>query len=38
VHDREFLPAPVVARMEQLGGRDALTQRLTAIKQVIAAM
>lgn len=36
--DREFLPAPIVARMEQLGGRDALTQRLTAIKQVIAAM
>lgn len=36
--DREFLPASVVARMEQLGGRDALTQRLTAIKQVIAAM
>ncbi len=36
--DREFLPAPIVARMEKLGGRDALTQRLTAIKQIIAAM
>ncbi len=36
--DREFLPPPIIARMEKLGGRDALTQRLTAIKQIIAAM
>jgi SpoVK/Ycf46/Vps4 family AAA+-type ATPase len=36
--DREFLPAPIIARMDKLGGRDALTQRLTAIKQIIAAM
>lgn len=36
--DREFLPPAIVARMEKLGGRDALTQRLTAIKQIIAAM
>ena len=36
--DREFLPPPVIARMDKLGGRDALTQRLTAIKQIIAAM
>ena len=36
--DREFLPPAIIERMAQLGGRDALTQRLTAIKQVIAAM
>ena len=36
--DREFLPPAIQERMEKLGGRDALTQRLTAIKQVIAAM
>lgn len=36
--DREFLPAPIVARMEKLGGRGALTERLTAIKQLVAAL
>jgi AAA+ superfamily predicted ATPase len=36
--DREFLPDPIVKRMEKLGGRDALVQRLTAIKQLVAAM
>jgi SpoVK/Ycf46/Vps4 family AAA+-type ATPase len=36
--DREFLPGHIIARMEKLGGRDALTERLTAIKQIVAAM
>jgi AAA+ superfamily predicted ATPase len=36
--DREFLPDAIQERMERLGGRDALTQRLTAIKQLLAAM
>jgi AAA+ superfamily predicted ATPase len=36
--DREFLPAPILERVEKLGGRGALQQRLTAIKQLIAAM
>lgn len=36
--DREFLPDHILARMEQLGGRDVLQERLTAIKQLIAAM
>jgi hypothetical protein len=33
--DREFMPAPVLARLEQLGGRDALQERLTALKQLV---
>jgi len=36
--DREFLPPPIIKRMEKLGGRDALTERLTAIKQLVAAL
>jgi AAA+ superfamily predicted ATPase len=36
--DREFLPAPMIEKMEKLGGRDALVQRLTAIKQLVASM
>jgi hypothetical protein len=36
--DREFMPEPILARLEQLGGRDALQERLTAIKQILAAM
>ena len=36
--DREFLPEPIVKKMDKLGGRDALTERLTAIKQLVAAM
>jgi AAA+ superfamily predicted ATPase len=36
--DREFLPEPILKKMEKLGGRDALTERLTAIKQIVAAM
>ncbi len=36
--DREFLPDPVLQRMEKLGGRDALTQRLTALKQLMAGL
>ncbi len=36
--DREFLPDPILQRMEKLGGRDALTQRLTALRQLVAAL
>lgn len=36
--DREFLPEPILARLEQLGGRDALPERLTALKQLVAAL
>jgi SpoVK/Ycf46/Vps4 family AAA+-type ATPase len=36
--DREFLPDPIIKRMEKLGGRDALTERLTAIKQLVASL
>lgn len=36
--DREFLPNAVLARMEKLGGRDALPERLTALKQIVASM
>ena len=36
--DREFLTEPVLKRMEKLGGRDALTQRLTALKQLVASL
>jgi hypothetical protein len=36
--DREFLPAQILQRTEQLGGRGALQQRLTALKQLVAAM
>jgi len=35
--DREFLPPAIVQRMEKLGGRDQLTQRLTALKQLVAS-
>jgi AAA+ superfamily predicted ATPase len=35
--DREFLTPPIVARMEKLGGRSALQERLTALKQLVAA-
>jgi SpoVK/Ycf46/Vps4 family AAA+-type ATPase len=33
--DAEFLPAEIRERMEKLGGRDALQERLNAIKQLI---
>jgi hypothetical protein len=36
--DREFLPKPIVERMEKAGGRGALQERLTALKQLVAAM
>ena len=36
--DREFLPKPIVERMEKVGGRGALQERLTALKQLVAAM
>ncbi|MGQ0537825.1 MAG: ATP-binding protein [Gemmatimonadaceae bacterium] len=36
--DREFLPPAMLARIEQSGGRAALQERLTAIKQVVAAL
>ena len=36
--DREFLPAPIVERMEKAGGRGALQERLTAVKQLVAAL
>jgi SpoVK/Ycf46/Vps4 family AAA+-type ATPase len=36
--DREFLPEPIVARVDELGGRDALQERLTALKQLVAAL
>jgi AAA+ superfamily predicted ATPase len=36
--DREFLTEPILKRMEKLGGRDALTQRLTALKQLVASL
>lgn len=36
--DREFLPAPMYARIEKAGGRAALQERLTAIKQIVAAL
>jgi SpoVK/Ycf46/Vps4 family AAA+-type ATPase len=36
--DREFMPPPVLTRLEQLGGRDALQERLTALKQLVSAL
>jgi SpoVK/Ycf46/Vps4 family AAA+-type ATPase len=36
--DREFLPDPIVARLEQIGGRGALQERLTALKRIVAAL
>lgn len=36
--DREFLPEYILAKMEKLGGRGALQERLTAIKQLVASM
>ncbi len=35
--DREFLPKPIVEKMEKAGGRGALQERLTALKQLVAA-
>jgi hypothetical protein len=36
--DREFLPPPMREKIERLGGRDALQERLTALKQIISAL
>jgi len=36
--DREFLPPPIVKAMEKAGGRGALQERLTALKQLVAAL
>jgi AAA+ superfamily predicted ATPase len=36
--DREFLPRPIIERMEKAGGRGALQERLTALKQLVASM
>jgi AAA+ superfamily predicted ATPase len=33
--DAEFLPPPKQAKLEQLGGREKLQERLTAIKQIL---
>ncbi len=36
--DREFLPPPIVKELEKAGGRGALQERLTALKQLVAAL
>lgn len=36
--DREFLPAPILAEVEAMGGRAKLQQRVTAIKQALETM
>jgi SpoVK/Ycf46/Vps4 family AAA+-type ATPase len=36
--DREFLPPPIIERMEKAGGRGALQERLTAVKQLVASL
>jgi hypothetical protein len=35
--DREFLPAPILERLEKAGGRGPMQERLTALKQLIAS-
>ena len=36
--DREFLPPQVVKQLDKSGGRGALQERLTALKQLVAAL
>jgi SpoVK/Ycf46/Vps4 family AAA+-type ATPase len=36
--DREFLPEAMAAKIERAGGRGALQERLTALKQLVAAL
>jgi AAA+ superfamily predicted ATPase len=36
--DREFLPPPILARLDEAGGRGALQERLTALKQLVAQL
>jgi SpoVK/Ycf46/Vps4 family AAA+-type ATPase len=35
--DREFLPPAILEKLEKAGGRGAMQERLTAIKQIIAS-
>jgi len=35
--DREFLPGPILERLEKAGGRGPMQERLTALKQLIAS-
>ena len=35
--DRQFLPAPILEKMEAEGGRAKLQARLTALKQLVTA-
>jgi AAA+ superfamily predicted ATPase len=35
--DAEFLPEPIIDKMQRLGGRERLQERLQAIKQIIEA-
>ena len=36
--DREFLPAAIAAEVERAGGRGAVQQRLTALKEMVARL
>jgi SpoVK/Ycf46/Vps4 family AAA+-type ATPase len=36
--DREFLPEPILKKMEKAGGRAALQERLTALKQLVSEL
>ena len=36
--DREFLPEPFVKKIDDAGGRGALQERLTALKQLVASL
>jgi SpoVK/Ycf46/Vps4 family AAA+-type ATPase len=36
--DREFLPESMVKKMERAGGRAAMQERLTALKQLVASL
>jgi AAA+ superfamily predicted ATPase len=36
--DREFLPESMIKKMERAGGRAAMQERLTALKQLVAAL
>jgi AAA+ superfamily predicted ATPase len=36
--DREFLPRPILERVDKAGGRGALQERLTALKQLVSEL
>ena len=36
--DRQFLPAPILEKMEAVGGREKLQSRLTALKQLVQGL